>query len=90
MTRKSPRRGTRVTGIVVGHANPDFDAYAAMVAATKLFEDTLGRHGVKAFSAVGQPFDPELMEAITHMPADEKNASGTVIDEVEKGYKLGF
>ncbi len=24
--------------IVVGHANPDFDAYAAMIAATKLFE----------------------------------------------------
>ncbi len=40
MTRRTPRRSTQVTGIVVGHANPDFDAYAAMVAATKLFEDT--------------------------------------------------
>ena len=40
MTRRIPRRSTRITGIVVGHANPDFDAYAAMVAATKLFEDT--------------------------------------------------
>ncbi len=29
--------------IVVGHANPDFDAYASTVAATKLFE---GAHGV--------------------------------------------
>ncbi len=25
--------------VVVGHANPDFDAYASMVAATKLFPD---------------------------------------------------
>lgn len=40
MTRRMPRRSTRITGIVVGHANPDFDAYAAMVAATKLYEDT--------------------------------------------------
>ena len=40
MTRRTPRRSTRITGIVVGHANPDFDAYGAMVAATKLFEDT--------------------------------------------------
>lgn len=39
MTRRVPRRDTRITGIVVGHANPDFDAYGAMVAATKLFED---------------------------------------------------
>ncbi|MDY0340735.1 MAG: CBS domain-containing protein [Coriobacteriia bacterium] len=29
-----------VTGLAVGHANPDFDAYAAMVAATKLYEGT--------------------------------------------------
>lgn len=40
MTRRRPRRSRRVTGVVVGHANPDFDAYAAMVAATKLYDDT--------------------------------------------------
>ncbi|MDO8847951.1 MAG: CBS domain-containing protein [Coriobacteriia bacterium] len=40
MTRRQSRHSTRITGIVVGHANPDFDAYAAMVAATKLYEDT--------------------------------------------------
>ena len=40
MTRRHPRHDTKITGIVVGHANPDFDAYAAMVAATKLYEDT--------------------------------------------------
>ena len=33
--RSSPPE--RVTQVVVGHANPDFDAYAAMVAATKLY-----------------------------------------------------
>ena len=39
MTRQRPRRPTGVTGVVVGHANPDFDAYAAMVAATKIYPD---------------------------------------------------
>lgn len=37
MTRRPSSGGRRVPHIVVGHANPDFDAYAAMVAATKLF-----------------------------------------------------
>ncbi|MCX8007366.1 MAG: CBS domain-containing protein [Coriobacteriia bacterium] len=36
MTRRPALGGTRIPHIVVGHANPDFDAYAAMVAATKL------------------------------------------------------
>ncbi|MHB1340329.1 MAG: CBS domain-containing protein [Coriobacteriia bacterium] len=37
MTRRRPKPGPQVTQVVVGHANPDFDAYAAMVAATKLY-----------------------------------------------------
>ncbi len=37
MTRRAGNRGERVTQVVVGHANPDFDAYAAMVAATKVY-----------------------------------------------------
>ena len=40
MTRRRPGPIDRITGITVGHANPDFDAYAAMVAATKLYEGT--------------------------------------------------
>lgn len=40
MTKRRPRRDKLITSVVVGHANPDFDAYAAMVAATKLYEDT--------------------------------------------------
>ena len=40
MSRHTGRAPTPVTGLAVGHANPDFDAYAAMVAATKLYEGT--------------------------------------------------
>ena len=34
MSVRRVRQSAPVTGIAVGHANPDFDAYAAMVAAT--------------------------------------------------------
>lgn len=37
MPRRPARRFEQVTQVAVGHANPDFDAYAAMVGATKLY-----------------------------------------------------
>lgn len=43
MSRRPSRPAPKVTTVTVGHANPDFDAYAAMVAATKLYE---GAHAV--------------------------------------------
>lgn len=37
MTRRPGKAREPVTHVVIGHANPDFDAYGAMVAATKLY-----------------------------------------------------
>ena len=45
--------------------------------------------GLTSFQSIGETFDPDLMEAITHIPAGKDNEKGKVIDEVEKGYKLG-
>lgn len=45
--------------------------------------------GLMAFESIGQSFDADLMEAITHIPAASEDQKGKVIDEVEKGYKLG-
>ena len=45
--------------------------------------------GLTSFDSVGQAFDPDIMEAITHISVEDKSQSGKVIDEVEKGYKLG-
>jgi len=53
----------------------------------KLFEDTLGRHGVKSFSSQGQPFDPRLHEAMQHVETAEM-APGLVAHEVLRGYTL--
>lgn len=44
---------------------------------------------LSAFECIGEKFDPDIMEAITHIPAEDENSKGKVVDEVEKGYKLG-
>ena len=38
---------------------------------------------------IGDKFDSENHEAITQIKADKEKNKGTVIDIVEKGYKLG-
>jgi molecular chaperone GrpE len=53
----------------------------------KLLEDTLARQGLKAFSALGQPFDPHLHEAMGHEDRSDL-APGTVSSEVLRGFKL--
>ena len=56
-----------------------------MVAAQ--FEDILAKHSVQPIEAVGQPFDPNLHEAVQQMPSADQPAM-TVLDEVERGYVL--
>jgi molecular chaperone GrpE len=45
--------------------------------------------GLMTFETLEKTFDADLMEAITFIPSDDENKKGKVIDEVEKGYKLG-
>jgi len=47
----------------------------------------LARNGVERFDPKGEKFDPELHEALT-MRAEEGAEQGTVLDVVEKGYRL--
>jgi len=47
----------------------------------------LARNGVEAFDPRGEKFDPELHEALS-MRAEEGAEPGTVLDVVEKGYRL--
>lgn len=53
----------------------------------KLLEDTLAKHGVKGFSATGQPFDPRLHEAIQQKETAEV-PENTVVAELVRGYTL--
>lgn len=45
--------------------------------------------GLEAMESIGKPFDADFMESITTIPAPSEDMKGKVIDEVEKGYKLG-
>jgi molecular chaperone GrpE len=68
--------------------SPDFASFQKGVAMTrKFFEDTLARHGVKSFSAKGQPFDPRLHEAMSQAETSDVPA-GHVAFEVLRGYYL--
>lgn len=49
--------------------------------------DVFAQHQVKAIEAVGQPFDPNLHEALQQMPSEEYPPM-TVIQELEQGFIL--
>ena len=68
--------------------NADFESLQKGVAMTrKMFDDALGKHGVKGFSAVGQPFDPRLHEAMLQVETAEVPAHH-VVSELVRGYTL--
>jgi molecular chaperone GrpE len=51
-------------------------------------KNTMTQKGLKVMESIGNPFDPELHEAITNIPAPTEEWKGKVIDEMEKGYFL--
>ena len=54
----------------------------------KQMEGALEKSGVTPIDAEGQPFDPNLHEAITHMPSADV-PEGTVLAQTRRGYKMG-
>ena len=49
--------------------------------------DVLAKHGVSQISAIGQPFDPSMHEAITQVESDDHQPN-SVVEELHKGYTL--
>ena len=74
-------------------ANEDTEDIAAVKEGIALvydkFAKLLKNKGVEPINATGEEFDTELHEAITQIPSPTEDMKGKVIDEVEKGYKLG-
>ncbi len=54
----------------------------------KSFEDLLEKEGVQAIEAVNQPFDPNMHHAVMTEEKEDCDTD-TVIEEFQKGYKLG-
>jgi molecular chaperone GrpE len=53
----------------------------------KQLEDFLRDHGVESVNAEGNPFDPNLHDAVSHEPNSDVT-EGTVIRQIRKGFKL--
>jgi len=52
------------------------------------FLSVLGKFGLSPIDAEGQQFDPNLHEAVSHLPSDTV-ADGHVITQTRRGYMLG-
>lgn len=49
---------------------------------------TLEQQGLKEMEAINQPFDVEIHEALTKIPAPTEDLKGKVVDVMEKGFLL--
>lgn len=56
-------------------------------ATLKLLTTTMQQFGIEEVDPVGEPFDPELHEAISMQPSDDVEP-GSVVTVVQKGYAL--
>jgi len=61
--------------------------YSGMVLVQKQLNDLLAENGLQPIEAQGQPFDPNLHEAIAHESSDE-GLEGTVLRQVTRGYRI--
>ena len=53
------------------------------------FKGELERLGVEPIEAVGHPFNENEHEALMQQPAPDNMEAGTVVEEIQKGYRLG-
>lgn len=52
------------------------------------FKRTLQLEGLEEIDAMNKPFDTDLHEAITNIPASDESLKGKVVDVIQKGYTL--
>jgi molecular chaperone GrpE len=53
----------------------------------KMLAKAMGDHGLQVIDPVGQPFDPEIHEAMTMLPSEEFEEN-IVMEVLQKGYQL--
>ncbi|MGB5654493.1 MAG: nucleotide exchange factor GrpE [Robiginitalea sp.] len=68
----------------------DTELFKGVTLIQNKFRDTLMAKGLEEIEIhPGDPFDAEIHEAVTQIPAPDKKLQGKVVDVIEKGYKLG-
>jgi len=69
-------------------ANSDIVAFSQGVDMIfRQLQAALSKEGLKAMDAIGQPFDPNLHEAVLRVESEE-HPENTVVEELQKGYYL--
>jgi molecular chaperone GrpE len=53
----------------------------------KMLAKAMGDHGLQVIDPVGEPFDPEIHEAMTMLPSEEFEEN-IVMEVLQKGYRL--
>jgi molecular chaperone GrpE len=71
-----------------GKEQKNFDAfYKGVELIQNKFTQVLEGQGLTAFDSLGKPFDVDLHDALLQVPREDV-PPGTVVEEVERGYKL--
>ena len=81
------RRAVATSKKVAEAGNPELDQLVQGVQLViKQFDDIFARHHILPIPSVGEPFDPNLHQAIQQVPSDKPSMS--IIEEFERGYSL--
>ncbi|MDP3999139.1 MAG: nucleotide exchange factor GrpE [bacterium] len=72
--------------VMASPAREDAGARRGVEIIQSQFEDILKKHGLEPIKALGSKFDPSLHEAVEEAESDKE--SGTVIEELTRGWKL--
>ncbi|KIL38280.1 molecular chaperone GrpE [Gordoniibacillus kamchatkensis] len=74
--------------IAASKENRDFDALLKGLDMTyRQLDQVLSQEGLAPIEAVGQPFNPELHQAVMQVESEE-HEEGIVVEELQKGYML--
>jgi molecular chaperone GrpE len=72
----------------VSKDKPDFEAFLKGVDMIYRQLDTvMAQEGLQAMNTAGQPFDPDIHQAIMQVDSEE-HEEGIVVEEIQKGYRL--
>jgi len=77
----------------VADLDPETTSTAAVIEGVHMVErklvDTLAREGLEPVGERGEPFDPEVHDAIATAPAQEPDQEGRVANVAVRGYRFG-
>lgn len=74
--------------MTASQSHPDFAGFVqGMELILRQMQNVLTKEGLTAIEALGQPFDPNLHEAVLQVEAED-HPENTVVEELQKGYYL--